>query len=91
MKPPAPGPGHEIRRNADGTLDEVVGWAFVHLEQMSAGHWWLGIDTEDGRLIHVNFHTNNGKTIFAFVEDQGESDLWLRRALNPPSPKGGCE
>ncbi len=76
---PPPKPGHEIRLNDNGTLDEVVGWGFFHLEQMSAGHWWLSIDTEDGRMIHVNFYTNNGKTILAFVEDQGKSDLWLKK------------
>lgn len=82
---------HEIRLNRDGTLDEVVGFGFVHLEQMSAGHWWLGIDTADGRLIHVNFHTNNGKTIFAFVEDQGESDLWRKRMTPAPPTRGAAD
>lgn len=31
----------EIRRNEDGTLDEVVGFGSFHLEQMDTGHWWL--------------------------------------------------
>lgn len=35
----------QIRRNEDGTVDEVVGpCQYVHLEQMSAGCWSLIID-----------------------------------------------
>jgi hypothetical protein len=46
----------EIRRNADGSLDEIVcDGAFVHLEQMDSDHWWMAIE-KDGRTIHVNFH-----------------------------------
>lgn len=36
----------EIRRNADGTLDEVVANdVFVHLEQMVENSWWMGVST----------------------------------------------
>lgn len=39
----------EVRRNPDGTLDEIVAGdttgdgLCVHLEQMDSGVWWLGI------------------------------------------------
>jgi hypothetical protein len=38
-----------VRRNADGSLDEIVAGdargdgLFIHLEQMSATSWWLSI------------------------------------------------
>ena len=58
----------EVRLNADGTLDEVVAFgAYVHLEQMSAGDWWLGIES-GGHLIHVNLGTKRG-AIGAIVND----------------------
>lgn len=75
--PVIPGHAHEVRRNADGTIDEVVGWGFIHVEQMSQTHWWIGIDTADGRLLHLNFHAKG--RIRLTVEDQGPSDLWSRR------------
>jgi hypothetical protein len=52
----------------------VVGWGFFHLEQMDDGHWWIGFDTEDGRLIHINLHAK--KRITANVADEGPSNLW---------------
>lgn len=47
----------EIRRNADGTLDEVVAKdVIMHLEQMSDNSWWMGVSTaDDAHLVHVNF------------------------------------
>ena len=38
----------EIRNNEDGSLDEVCGQGFVHLEQMDFGAWWLGLDAPRG-------------------------------------------
>lgn len=32
----------EIRRNEDGSVDEIMS-GDVHLEQMDGNHWWLGI------------------------------------------------
>ncbi len=58
----------EVRRNDDGSLDEVVcAGAYVHLEQMSTSHWWLGVEHK-GTLIYVNF-TARGK-ITATCEEQ---------------------
>jgi hypothetical protein len=44
----------EIRLDDRGQLDEVVAWGFIHLERMDTGHWWLGIDTVDGKRLMVN-------------------------------------
>lgn len=60
----------EIRRNRDGSLDEVVAQnVFVHLEQMADNSWWMGVSTPDNaHLIHVNFYSEG--TIEAEAEDQ---------------------
>lgn len=60
----------EIRRNDDGSLDEVVAQnVFVHLEQMADNSWWMGVSTPDNaHLIHVNFYSEG--TIEAEAEDQ---------------------
>ena len=60
----------EIRRNRDGSLDEVVAQnVFVHLEQMADNSWWMGVSTPDNtHLIHVNFYAEG--TIEAEAEDQ---------------------
>ena len=78
-----PAEAHEIRRNEDTSVDEVVGWGFVHVEQMSAEHWWIGLDTSDGRLLHLNFRAR-GRIRLA-VEDQGPSTLCALRAALPSS------
>ena len=46
----------EVRTNDDGTLDEVVGRGYFHLEQMSATHWWMAFES-GGRRVHVNLHS----------------------------------
>jgi len=33
----------EIRLHSDGTCDEFVGSAFIHIEQMGKDHFWIGI------------------------------------------------
>ena len=48
----------EIRRNEDGSLDEIVAHnAWVHLEQMGGNYWWMRIEVE-GRAVVVNFTTD---------------------------------
>ena len=60
----------DIRRNDDGSLDEIVAeGASVHLEQLSPGHWWMGIE-QAGRLYHLNLTARRAK-ITATVEDVG--------------------
>ena len=56
----------EIRRNPDGSLDEIVAPGF-HLEQMSDTHWWMEI----GEGLHVHLYAKRG-TIRANVEDERE-------------------
>ncbi|HJQ37183.1 MAG TPA: hypothetical protein VKB93_08595 [Thermoanaerobaculia bacterium] len=60
----------EIRRNADGTLDEVVANdVVVHLEQMADNCWWMGVSTADNaHLVHVNFYSET--KIEAEADDQ---------------------
>lgn len=60
----------EIRRNRDGSLDEVVAQnVFVHLEQMADNAWWMGVSTPDNaHLVHVNFYSQ--RVIEAEAEDQ---------------------
>jgi len=55
---PVPKSDIEIRRNADGTIDEIVADAkWFHIEQMSATHWWIGIDLPNGSEWHVNLYS----------------------------------
>lgn len=63
----------EIRKNDDGTLDEVFAPVVqnFHLEQMDDGHWWLGFEA-DGRSWHMNFHAR-GK-ITARISDEGPAE-----------------
>lgn len=80
---------HEIRRNDDGSLDEIVGFAFVHLEQMDDHFWWMGLNTTDGRMLHVTFTTPRGK-IAAKVEDQGPDDYW-KQAIGGEGEEGALK
>jgi hypothetical protein len=59
----------EIRRNPDGTLDEIVasGCEF-HLEHMSAGQWWMSIRS-GGVETHVTLYTRRDALILANVID----------------------
>lgn len=60
----------EIRRNRDGSLDEVVAQnVFVHLEQMADNAWWMSVSTPDNaHLVHVNFYSE--RVIEAEAENQ---------------------
>lgn len=53
----------ELRLNDDGSLDELVGSGFVHLEQMSANHWWMALETPLGRYT-VGLHARGKITAF---------------------------
>ena len=46
----------------------------MHVEQMDTGHWWIGVHTADGRLVHLNFHARRKITLT--VEDQCPDDLF---------------
>ena len=45
----------EIRRNEDGTVDEIVVSrpTFFHIEQMDDNQWWIGVDEAEGRTAFV--------------------------------------
>lgn len=81
MKPKLPTLDTEIRPNDDGTLDELVAFGFVHLEQLDTGSWFMVIDTADGRGVRVNFWSK--AALHSRAEDDGPSDLVPRvlRAL----------
>lgn len=69
----------EVRLNRDGSLDEVVGErCMIHLEQMSATHWWMEVGLPDGTRCHVNFHSK--ATIRANYADEGEQPFAVVRA-----------
>lgn len=58
-------PTVEVRRNEDGSLDEVVASrANVHLEQMSVDCWWLRIGE-----VEITIHTLHRARIVANVEE----------------------
>ena len=78
ITPPLPSLTTEIRLNDDGTLDEVVAWGFVHLEQMSECQWALLIDTADGKRLRVPIYAKGRGFVLAFAEQDGASDLWAR-------------
>jgi hypothetical protein len=53
-------PPIEIRKHANGRLDEIVArGANVHLEQMDSNYWWMGLQLA-GRYFHVRFSSANG-------------------------------
>jgi hypothetical protein len=55
----------EIRRNEDGTVDEVVTPTF-HLEQLQNGVWWLRIE-ELNEAVTVKLYTKRA-TIHCIAE-----------------------
>jgi hypothetical protein len=56
----------EIRRNEDGTVDEVVTPTF-HLEQMDLDHWWLRV-TDGDKAVVVTLQTKHRATIHCIAE-----------------------
>ncbi len=50
-------PGAFQRLNPDGSMDEFIAEdvAMVHVEQMSANCWWMGVTMKDGHSIHLAF------------------------------------
>jgi hypothetical protein len=58
----------EVRRNDDGSLDEIVAEnCFVHLEQMDERHFWLGVSKEGYRQ-SVNLYVADNGMILATSE-----------------------
>lgn len=67
-------PKWEVRRNEDGSVDEIVAeGCVVHLEQMDKGAWYLGIyaDHSPGSsLLQVDFYSKKRIRVVA----EGDSD-----------------
>lgn len=60
----------EVRRNSDGTLDEIVGHGFFHLEQMADDSWWMRLTTVHGDVDCTLFCKGSGRRkIYANCED----------------------
>jgi len=60
-----------ISLNQDGSLDEVViPNCTFHLEQMSNGHWWIGIYRKGKPDQHINLSTKRGTKITARIQEQ---------------------
>ena len=58
----------EVRRNDDGTVDEIVANGMVHIEQMDDDHWWMAIYM-NGEKHDINFYSN-GASIHCRVETE---------------------
>ena len=57
----------EIRKNPDGSIDEVVAKnCTIHVEQMSSDGWYMGIDGEDGSYWQFWFGSKNRKSHVEF-------------------------
>lgn len=52
----------EIRRDPDGTIDEIIADGSVHLEMMDHGYAWIGITTRDGKTLHVDIQVRRRRT-----------------------------
>ena len=54
-------------RLLDGAIDEIIiRRSDVHIEQMSAGGWFMGVDACDGSHHHFWFGATNGKSHVEF-------------------------
>lgn len=69
---PAEGWDWEVRVDDDGVFDEVVALhAYVHLERMDTGAWWMTINTGEGKSIVVWIKGRGTVTATAHVEETG--------------------
>lgn len=69
----------EVRRNDDGSLDEIVGSGRYHLEQMADDHWWMQLGPH---IVHL---MAKGK-ITAITETEADDPAPLPRE---PQVSGG--
>lgn len=52
----------EIRRNPDGSIDEIVAkGADLHIEQLSDDGWYMGLELPDGSYLQFWFGAKNGR------------------------------
>lgn len=57
----------EIRRNPDGSIDEIVAKAAnLHIEHMTDDGWFMGLDMPDGSYWQFWFGSKNRKSHVEF-------------------------
>jgi hypothetical protein len=57
----------EIRRNSDGSIDEIVAnGANLHIEQMSDDGWYMGLEMPDGSCWQFWFGAKNRRSHVEF-------------------------
>lgn len=57
----------EIRRNDDGSIDEIIAHgANLHIEQMSDDGWFMGLEVPDGSSWDFWFGAKNGRSAVEF-------------------------
>ena len=61
----------EIRKNPDGSLDEIFAKnVTIHIEQMGLENWWMKIADKSGKEIHVNFVRKSGVSATVYSDDR---------------------
>lgn len=70
----------EIRLNDDGSLDEICGLGFFHLEQMDTNHWWMRLD---GRGLSVAVWLHARGKITASYEHRAASPQVQQEPVAP--------
>jgi hypothetical protein len=67
-------------------LDEIVAsGAFVHLEQMSHDHWWMGLEA-GGQLFHLNFGVQDGRLWVRLSGQNEDAAEWEGDSREKPLP-----
>jgi len=57
----------EIRRNDDGSIGEIVAQdCAIHVEQMDANSWYMGVQASDGTYWQFWFGAKNRKSAVEF-------------------------
>lgn len=60
-------PAVEIRKNPDGSIDEIVAKdCAIHVEQMDNSGWYMGIDGPDGSYWQFWFGAKNRRSHVEF-------------------------
>jgi len=79
-------PEPEVRLNDDGTLDEIVGTGWFHLEQMDHDHWWMCFESAGKR---VDVWLQSKKAIKAHYEESASIYAAPPAPIAPAAPPPG--
>jgi hypothetical protein len=61
----------EIRRNPDGTIDEIVSdRCSVHIEQMDGARWFMALETPDGTQWRFWLGAKNSRSAVVVRHDE---------------------